>query len=253
MGRKRSVCRLASQTQLLTVCLTPPTPTLPVLSNVSSRTECETTEIKGASRLWTTPIPPNPRIKVWFVPGPVLLSRLQTSCTSSSESEVRQMEVTHGSRRPTQYPPSGKALASAVRQSSFFPGLQFHEWWNLLSGENWFLLTVSNPAMTVSVHSTGWGTGGFGSTAHLLGDMGQVASPLQAPAASSALLLGGVTIKWNNECKARSNGPARNNCWINSSCCYCNRIIHSSRVETTPFVSSKMPATGQAFKEPLVS
>lgn len=37
--------------------------------------------------------------------------------------------------------------------------------------------------------------GGFGSTAHLLGDMGQVASPLQAPAASSALLLGGVTIK----------------------------------------------------------
>lgn len=159
MGRKRSVCRLASQTQLLTVCLTPPTPTLPVLSNVSSRTECETTEIKGASRLWTTPIPPNPRIKVWFVPGPVLLSRLQTSCTSSSESEVRQMEVTHGSRRPTQYPPSGKALASAVRQSSFFPGLQFHEWWNLLSGENWFLLTVSNPAMTVSVHSTGWGTG----------------------------------------------------------------------------------------------
>lgn len=49
MDRKRSVCRLASQTQLLTVCLTPPTPTLPVLSNVSSRTECETTEIKVAS------------------------------------------------------------------------------------------------------------------------------------------------------------------------------------------------------------
>lgn len=49
MGRKHSVCRLASQTQLLTVCLTPPTPTLPVLSNVSSRTECETTEIKVAS------------------------------------------------------------------------------------------------------------------------------------------------------------------------------------------------------------
>lgn len=184
------------------------------------------------------------------MPGLVLLSRLQTGCTGSSESEVRQMEATHGSRRPTQYPPSGKALASAVRQSSFFPGLQFHEWWNLLSGENWFLLTVSNPAMTISVHGTGWGTGGFGSVAHLLGDTGQDASPLQASLASSALLPGGVMIKWNNECEVHSTRPARSNCWINSSCRYCKRIIHSSRVETTPFVSSKMPATGQAFKEP---
>lgn len=54
---------------------------------------------------------------------------------------------------------------------------------------------MSNPAMTISVHGTGWGTGGFGSAAHLLGDTGQDASPLQASVASSALLLGDVRIK----------------------------------------------------------
>lgn len=48
MARMRSVCRLASQTQRLAVCLTPPTPTLLVLSNVSSCTVCENIEITVA-------------------------------------------------------------------------------------------------------------------------------------------------------------------------------------------------------------
>lgn len=79
-----------------------------------------------------TLILPNPRMTIWFVSGLVLLSGLHTGWTSRSESEVRQMEVTCGSDRLAEGPPStllldGQALASTVRQSSFFPGVQFHE------------------------------------------------------------------------------------------------------------------------------
>lgn len=147
-----------------------------------------------------TLILPNPRMTIWFVPGLVLLSGLQTGWTSRSESEVRQMEVTRGSNRLAEGPPStlllyGQALASTVRQSSFFPGVQFHEWWNLLSGENWFLW-LRNLAMTVSICDIGVRDAGSGFAAHLLGNLGQVASPLQASVASSALLL---VVWWLNE------------------------------------------------------
>lgn len=69
---------------------------LPVLSNVSSHTVCENTEMKVASAALDNSDSAQSHTKDWFVPGLVLLSRVQTGWTGSSESEVRQMERTRG-------------------------------------------------------------------------------------------------------------------------------------------------------------
>lgn len=50
-------------------------------------------------------------------------------------------------------------------------------------------LTVRNPAMTISYPGTGVRDVGFGFAVSLWGGLGQVASPLQACVAPSALLL----------------------------------------------------------------
>lgn len=156
-----SVCRLASQSQLLTVCFTPPTSTLPAPSNVSS-TPCVKTprwrvpsaalDNSGRTRFLHQDL-----LCAQTGPAVQVADRLDRQLGVRSQTDGGITWVRHAGGRPTQYPPSGKALASAVRQSSFFPGLQFHEWWNLLSGENsffglWEILQWQAPSTAL-----GWG------------------------------------------------------------------------------------------------
>lgn len=69
-------------------------------------TMCENTETVVPLAALDNLGPTDSGSKIWFVPGPVLLSRLQTGWTGSSESEVRQMEASRGSDGLAGGPPS---------------------------------------------------------------------------------------------------------------------------------------------------
>lgn len=115
-------------------------------------------------------------------PAVQVADRLDRQLRVRSQTDGGITWVREAGRRPTQDPPSGKALALAVGQSSFFPGLWFHEWWNLLSGESsffgwWEILQWQGPSTAL-----GWGTRAVqlgrahrepGFEAHLLCDLRQ--------------------------------------------------------------------------------
>ena len=110
---------------------------------------------RGPLPLWRTLIPPDSRNRdlVCTQTGLAVLAadRLDWQLRVKSQTDGSVTWVRQAGRRPTQYLPSGKALVSVVRQSSVFPGLQFHEWWNLLSGENsvfwlWEILQWQSPS-----------------------------------------------------------------------------------------------------------
>lgn len=189
--RLRSVCRLASQTQLLTVCSTPPTPTLPALSNVSPCAVCENTEIKvvsaalddSSAQSWNQDL-----MGAWTGPAVWAADRLDPQLGVRSQTDGSDTWVRRAGRRPTHsllerhWPPQPGNLPSS--QACSFTSDE-----NCYQGRTRVFLTVRNPAMTVSIRGTGVRDASFGSAARLLGDLGQAASPLQASAVSSALLL----------------------------------------------------------------
>ena len=89
---------------------------------------CESPKITGASATRDSSDSRN-RDLVRTQTGLAVLDadRLDWQLRVKSQTDGRVTWVRQAGRRPTQYLPSGKALVSAVRQSSVFPGLQFHE------------------------------------------------------------------------------------------------------------------------------
>lgn len=96
----------------------------------------------------------------------VLLSRLQTGWTGSSESEVGQMEVSRGSDQLAGGPPSIPLLERHWSQQS--GNLLSSQACSFTSDETcyqgelfFFFLTVGNSAMIVSIHCFGVRVLGF--------------------------------------------------------------------------------------------
>lgn len=66
-------------------------------------------------------------VRAWTGPAVPVADRLVQQLRVRSQTDGAITWVRQAGRRTTQCPPSGKTWASAVRQSSFFLGPQFHE------------------------------------------------------------------------------------------------------------------------------
>lgn len=125
MVRMRSVCRLASQTQRLTVCLTPPTPTLPALSDVSSGTVCENTEIEVASAALnnsdSTQSQNKDLTRAWTGPAVWAADRLGQQLGVRSQTDGSNTWVTQAGRRPTQVPSFWKGTGLSTQATFLLP------------------------------------------------------------------------------------------------------------------------------------
>ena len=157
--RTLSVCRLALQTQLLTVCLTPPIPMLPAISNVSSSPVCENREITGNSKALHNSDSAQFQKKRFgsrsdwsYCPG----CRQAGPAAQSQKSDRWKKHVGQTGWQEAHPVSSFWKGTGFSREAIFFlprPAVS-RVMKPAIKGELSFL-TVRNPATTVSIHSTG--------------------------------------------------------------------------------------------------
>lgn len=159
MDRMRSVCRLACQTRLLAACLTPPIPMLPAISNVSSSPMCENREITGNSKALDSSDSAQfqkkrfgSRSDLSYCPG----CRQAGPAAQSQKSDRWKNHVGQTGWQKARPVPSFWKGTGLSREAIFFlpRPVVSRVMKPAIKGEL-ILLTVRNPAMTVSIHSTG--------------------------------------------------------------------------------------------------